>query len=228
MTDHTLHLTDELLQRALTELAEGTDGTVLLNDVLRSVDSTAQVRRRPWDVPGWRGAGLPPAATLLVTAAIGSALVLANRQPEPQPSPSVPALLPRVISASDFVAPFTYSLPSGQRVSLAPMGVTSCPSLWPAWRELVLGRSKSSLLPDPCMHARISRLSRPRSAASGSAGSHRPSCKSFGIPSAWASDRSSQRHSETFRVCCGNRSHAQCVLADPAPRERFGHWGDRS
>ena len=117
MTDHTLHLTDELLQRALTELAEGTDGTVLLNDVLRSVDSAAQVRRRPWDVPGWRGAGLLVAATLLVTAAIGSALVLANRQPEPQPSPSVPALLPRVISASDFVAPFTYSLPSGQRVS---------------------------------------------------------------------------------------------------------------
>ena len=94
MSENARHLTDELLQRALTELAADPDGTVLLTDVLRSVDSTAQVRRRPWDVRGWRGAGLLVAAALLVTAAIGSALVLSSRQPEPQPSPSAPALLP--------------------------------------------------------------------------------------------------------------------------------------
>ena len=94
MSENARRLTDERLQRALTELSAGPDGTDLLTDVLRSVDSTAQVRRRPWDVPGWRGAGLLVAAALLVTAAIGSALVLASRQPEPQPSPSAPALLP--------------------------------------------------------------------------------------------------------------------------------------
>ena len=130
MSENARHLTDELLQRALTELAAGPDGTVLLTDVLRSVDSTAQVRRRPWDVRGWRGAGLLVAATLLVTAAIGSALVLASRQPEPQPSPSAPALLPGVFSASDFVAPFTYSLPPGQRAHLTRMGATTPAELY--------------------------------------------------------------------------------------------------
>jgi len=125
MTETTRHLTDELLRRAMTELAEGPDGTILLSDVLRSVDSSAQVRRRPWDVPGGRGAGLLVAAALLVTVVIGSALVLASRQPAPPPSPSAPALLPQTFTAPDFVAPFTYSLPAGQTVHLTPKGATT-------------------------------------------------------------------------------------------------------
>ena len=130
MSENARHLTDELLRRALTELAAGSDGTVLLTDVLHSVDGAEQVRRRPWELAGWRGAGLLMAAVLLLTAAIGSALVLASRPPEPQPSPSAPALLPGVFSAADFVAPFTYSLPPGQKVHLTPKGATTPAALY--------------------------------------------------------------------------------------------------
>ena len=130
MSENARRLTDERLQRALTELSAGPDGTELLTDVLRSVDSAAQVRRRPWDVPGWRGASLLVAAALLVTAAIGAAITLSSRQPEPQPSPSAPALLPGVISASDFVVPFSYSLPPGQKVHLTPRGATTPAALY--------------------------------------------------------------------------------------------------
>lgn len=113
MTRYASPLTDERLRRALSELAAGPDGSDLLIEVLRTVDSTAQVGRRPWDVRGWGRPMLVLAAVLLITAAIGLA-VAASPRPQPQPTP--------VITVSDFIVPFTYRLPAGETGTLASIG----------------------------------------------------------------------------------------------------------
>src|SRR4029078_13349951 len=46
MTGTTSRITDDLLHRALAELAAGPDADILLADVIRAVDSRAQVGRR--------------------------------------------------------------------------------------------------------------------------------------------------------------------------------------
>ncbi|HEX6655524.1 MAG TPA: hypothetical protein VF153_04860 [Candidatus Limnocylindria bacterium] len=129
MTDNARRLTDVVLQRALAELAAGVDGDVLLNDVLRTVDTRTQVGRRPWDTRGWGRAAalLAAAAALLVAGAIGTTLTLSRPQPTPLPTASSTALPsaasrplptavpqnPTPIEVSDFVPPFTYRAPAG-------------------------------------------------------------------------------------------------------------------
>jgi hypothetical protein len=126
MTDNARRLTDDVLRRALSELAAGPDADLLLTDVLRAVDGRTQVGRRPWDTRGWSRAALLVAATLLLVAAtIGATVVLTRPQPQPTPQPSasatavsrpMPTSLPlnaEQFQVSDFVVPFTYHLPVG-------------------------------------------------------------------------------------------------------------------
>lgn len=122
MTGSTSRLSDELLRRSLSELAANPDGSALLTDVLRTVDSTAQVGRRPWDAPGWGRAGLLVATVVLITAALGAAVVFSALRPQPQPTPSAPAVVSDAITVSDFVVPFTYRLPQGETAKLGRVG----------------------------------------------------------------------------------------------------------
>jgi len=124
MTANPVRLTDELLRRSLAELAAGPDASQLLTEVLRTVDATAQVRRRPWDTRGWGRYGVLLAAALLVAAAIGTAVALSRPQPAPLPTPTVPVVpVADAIQASDFVVPFSYRLPASETVRLSgPVG----------------------------------------------------------------------------------------------------------
>ncbi len=110
-------LNDDLLRRALMELAEGPDASALVSDVLRTVDSATQVRRRPWDISGSRRAGLLLVAAIL-TAAIGGAVALSSPRPAPEPTPSPPAVPGAAIQVDDFVQWFTYRVPPGQSALL--------------------------------------------------------------------------------------------------------------
>jgi hypothetical protein len=115
MTTNATPLTDELLRRALAELADGPDGSALLTEVMRRADTTAQVARRPWDTRGWGRVGVLVVAALLLAGAIGAAVVLSSPEPDPQP-------LSEVISVPGFVQPFAYRLPPGETVRLTPRG----------------------------------------------------------------------------------------------------------
>jgi hypothetical protein len=123
MTTNSSRLSDDLLRRALTELAAGADGDMLLTDVMRTVDARPQVARRPWDTRGWgRTVVLVAAATLLVAATIGATVVLTRPQPTPQPTRTPLPLSTEVIRVPDFVVPFTYRLPVGMGGQLEPFG----------------------------------------------------------------------------------------------------------
>jgi hypothetical protein len=115
MTTNSQPLTDDLLRRALTELAGGPDGDMLMADVLRAVDSRPQVAPRPWDTRGWRRtAVLVAAAALLVAAMVGTTVVLMRPQPSPPPPTRTPLPLSnQVVRVPDFFVPFTYRMPVG-------------------------------------------------------------------------------------------------------------------
>lgn len=113
MTSDTTRLTDDLLRRALAELADGRDPSLLLAEVLRGVDVTPQVARRPWDTRAWARAGVLVVAALLLVGAIGAAVVLSSPRPIPQQEP---------ISVPGFVQPFTYRVPPGETVRLTARG----------------------------------------------------------------------------------------------------------
>ena len=119
MTRYASPLTDDRLRRALSELAAGPDGSDLLIEVLRTIDSTAQVGRRPWDVRRYGRPMLVLAAVLVITAAIGF-VVASLPRPQPQPTPTAPAALSGTISKSGFVVPFTYRRPDGETARLVP------------------------------------------------------------------------------------------------------------
>jgi hypothetical protein len=115
MTDHAARLTDELLRRALTELAGSPDGDMVLTDVLRRVDQREQVARRPWDTRGWgRTAFVLIAALLLAAAAIGTTVLLWH--PKPPPSAPISAFL----SQDTQLIPFSYRIPGGEHAQLIP------------------------------------------------------------------------------------------------------------
>jgi hypothetical protein len=128
MTAKSARLTDELLRRSLTELAAGPDADELLTDVIRTVDSTTQVHRRPWDLQGFGRPALLLAAVLLLTASIGLAVFLSSPRPEPQPSPTASArpvtVLP-IVQPTDFIEPFRYTLPPGESITLRPISRTA-------------------------------------------------------------------------------------------------------
>jgi hypothetical protein len=115
MTGYSARLTDELLRRSLVEMAAGPDAGQLLTEVMRTVDATAQVRRRPWDTRGWGRYGVLLAAALLIAAAIGTAVALSRPQPAPQPTPVPPG---SVIRVTDFFQWFSYRLPSADAAML--------------------------------------------------------------------------------------------------------------
>ena len=120
MTGTSPRLTDDVLYRALTELAAGPDSELLLADVLHTVDNQAQVGRRAWDTRGWRRAALlVAAAALLVVAAVGTTVLLTRPQPSPKPTPSAPTV-EGPIDVVGFVTEFSYSVPPGQSVTLRP------------------------------------------------------------------------------------------------------------
>ena len=115
MIDHAARLTDELLRRALVELAGSPDGDVVLTDVMHRVDGLPQIRRRPWDTRGWgRTALILIAALLLAAAAIGTTILLWH--PKPPPSEPISAFL----SQDTEIIPFTYRIPGGERGQLVP------------------------------------------------------------------------------------------------------------
>jgi hypothetical protein len=120
MTTSTTRLTDDLLRRALAELADGPDASLLLTEVLRHVEAAPQVARRPWDTRGWGRAGVLVVAALLLVGAIGAAVVLSGPRPDPQPIPTPDPQEP--ISVPGFVQPFTYRLPPGETLRLEPRG----------------------------------------------------------------------------------------------------------
>jgi hypothetical protein len=114
MTDNAQRLTDDVVRRALSELAAGPDADVLVSDVLRTVDAQAQVGRRPWDTRGWgRAAVLVAAAALLVTAVIGATVTLTRPQPTPQPVRTPLPLTNELVRVPDFFVPFSYRVPEG-------------------------------------------------------------------------------------------------------------------
>jgi hypothetical protein len=117
MTRTTLPLRDDLLRRALSELAAGPGADDLVADVLRVVDSAPQVSRRPWDILASRRAGLLMVAALL-TAAIGGAVVLSSSRPNPEPTPSPRAVSGEAIQVDNFVQWFTYRVPTGETAGL--------------------------------------------------------------------------------------------------------------
>ena len=130
MTTNAPRLTDDLLRRALAELAAGPDSDTLLTDVLRGVDSHAQVARRRWDTRGWRRAAiLAAAAALLVAGAIGTTVVLTRPQPSPQPTRTPLPLSTELVRVPDFFVPFAYRVPVGMsgklEVHSAPDGFYS-------------------------------------------------------------------------------------------------------
>jgi hypothetical protein len=107
MTGPTVRLTDETLRRSLVELAGEPDANALLSEVLRTVDTVPQVRRRAWSSMRWERRVLLVAA-VLATLGIGAAVSLSAPRPDPQPIPS-----PEGIVVPDFAVPFTYRLPEG-------------------------------------------------------------------------------------------------------------------
>ena len=114
MTTNSSRLTDDLLRRALTELAAGPDGDMLLRDVLGAVESRPQVARRPWDTRRWgRSAVLVAVAALLVVAMVGATVVLTQPQPSPPPTRTPLPLSDEVVRVPDFLAPFSYRVPVG-------------------------------------------------------------------------------------------------------------------
>jgi hypothetical protein len=121
MTRTARPLTDERLRLALVELAGQPDASLLLPEVLRSIDALPQVRRRPWDTRGW-GRGVLLVAALLATLAIGAAIAFSGPRPDPQP---VPSPRPGAISALEFVVPFTYVLPNPESAPLTVRGSDS-------------------------------------------------------------------------------------------------------
>jgi hypothetical protein len=115
MTDHAARLTDELLRRALVELAGSPDGDLVLTDVMHQVDALPQLRRRPWELRGWgRLAVVLVAALLLAAAAIGTTVLLWH----PKPPPSAP--ISAYLSQDTQKIPFTYRIPGGERGQLIP------------------------------------------------------------------------------------------------------------
>lgn len=104
MTANPTRLTDEVLRRALIELAGGPDAELLLTEVVRIVDDTPQARRLPWAAPGF-GRGALLVAALIATLAVGVAVALSQPRPAPEPDPSV-------ITVTDFILPFTYRVPA--------------------------------------------------------------------------------------------------------------------
>lgn len=114
MTGTTSRITDDLLHRALAELAAGPDADILLADVIRAVDSRAQVGRRSWDTRAWRRAAvLIATVVLLATAIVGTTVVLTRPQPSPGPTRTPLPLSNEVIRVPDFFAPFSYRVPVG-------------------------------------------------------------------------------------------------------------------
>lgn len=114
MTGHVDRLSDDVLRRALSELAAGPDADLLMADVLRTVDGHAQVGRRPWDTRGWgRAALLVAAVALLASAVIGATVTLMRPEPSPEPVRSPIPLTNEVVNVPDFFVPFSYRVPEG-------------------------------------------------------------------------------------------------------------------
>ncbi len=121
MTSGPVRLTDDALHRALVELAGHPGDSALLTHVMRTVDVTPQVRRRPWDIPPLgRGALLVAAA--LAALGIGAAVALTQPQPSPQPAPSTPAREPERLTVAEFVLPFRYVIPEGETDEVTQLG----------------------------------------------------------------------------------------------------------
>jgi hypothetical protein len=149
MTRNARTLNDDLLRRALMELAEGPDASALVSDVLRTVDSATQVRRRPWDISGSRRGGLLLVAAVL-TAAIGGAVALSSPRPAPEPTPSPPPVPDAAIRVENFVQWFTYRVPPGQSVLLeTPQAEYPAHTLTDGSRRLQLFSIWSQEVTDP-------------------------------------------------------------------------------
>jgi hypothetical protein len=149
MTRTARSLSDDLLRRALAELAAGPDASALVSDVLRSVDTATQVPRRRWDVSGSRRAGLLLVAAVL-TAAIGGAVALSSPRPAPEPTPSPPAVPGAAIQVDDFVQWFTYQVPPGRTALLeTPQAEYPAHTLTDGSRRLQLFSIWSQEVTDP-------------------------------------------------------------------------------
>jgi hypothetical protein len=121
MTTQHHRLTDALLRQALAELAAGPDSGRLVGDVLRSIESTQQVRGTTWPPRlGWRQLAIVAATALLLVTLVGSIALLSGVLPDPLPVPGPTLPTPSASAATILpgtadmqLPPFSYAVPQG-------------------------------------------------------------------------------------------------------------------